>query len=359
MTSPNNNCSSQDKSFCFCLYIDWKRFRGKNFKLLYNLMRELTKQVREDIASWIGLFCPLCFAGADKIYRDGAEGRKHSSQVTRYCCSVCGNHFCDRTLNPFYRKHYPEIVILSSLVLYYELERSPEEISRSVGIPVKEEGMKHPVAETINSWIEEYSCLFAMGGRSIPLSGEFREADELYKRIDGIRAYTLGIESRESKFVVLEDCWSNDKNTLKEFLRIAISRFRKVPPRCDTDGWHGYDQPLKELGIEHGVVYHFREWKSVEGYHTNSMERFWESYRSWERKARGYKRIENSSVYTVAYETFHNFLRPHMSLDKRTPYEHHTQANPHISWHYIVVRGLLSIEPGWKKEELKTLHIPD
>jgi len=358
MTSPNNNSSAQDKSFCFCLYIDWRRFRGKSFKFLYNLMRELTRQLREDIVGWIGLFCPLCFAEADKIYRDGTENRKNSSQVTRYYCSVCGNHFCDRTLNPFYRKHYPEAVILCSLVLYYELERSPEEISRSVGIPVKEGGMKHPTSETVNSWIEEYSYLFAMGGRSMPLSGEFREADELYKRIDGRRAYTLGVESRESKLVFLEDYWSNDSNTLKEFLRYAVLRFGNIPSRCDTDGWHSYVQPLKKLGIEHGVVYHFKEWKSAEGFHTNNMERFWESYRSWERKARGYKKIENSSVYTMAYETFYNFLRPHQTLGKRTPYEHSIQANPHLSWHYLMVRGMLEIEPGWKNNEL-CLSIPD
>jgi len=358
MTSPNNNISSQNKSFCFCLYIDWKRFRGKNFKHLYNLMRELTKHLREDITAWIGLFCPLCFAERDKIYHDGTEDRKHSNHVTRYYCSVCGNHFCDRTLNPFYRKQYPETVILCSLVLYYELERSPEEISRSVGLPV-ESGIRYPTAETIYGWISEYSYLFAIGGRDIPIKEEFREADELYKRVDGMRAYTLGTESRESKLVVLEDCWSNDKKTLKEFLSLAVSRFRTVPSRCDTDGWHSYGTLLEKLGIERGIVHHFKEWKSVEGYHTNNMERFWEDYRSWERKARGYKRIENSSVYTVAYETFHNFLRPHLSLDKRTPYEHYMQANPSLSWHYIVVRGLLCAEHGWREDELKALSIPD
>jgi len=81
---------------------------------------------------------------------------------------------------------------------------------------------------------------------------------------------------------------------------------------------------------------------------------------SSEQKARGCKEIENSSVYTVAYEIFHNFLRPHPSLDKRTPYEHSNYRQyPHLSWHYIVVRGLLSIEPGWKEDELETLPIPD
>ena len=85
---------------------------------------------------------------------------------------------------------------MCSLVLYYELERSPEEISRSVGVPVKG-GMKHPTSKTIENWMKEYSYLFAMGGRSIPIKGEFREADELYKRVDGMRAYTLGVDQRE------------------------------------------------------------------------------------------------------------------------------------------------------------------
>jgi len=161
------------------------------------------------------------------------------------------------------------------------------------------------------------------------------------------------------KLVILEDCWSNDKRTLKEFLMLAISRFRDIPSRCDTDGWHGYGKLLEKLGIERGVVHHFREWKSHEGYHTNNMERFWEDYSSWERKARGYKKIQNSSIYTVAYETFHNFLRPHLSLNKRTPYEYFLQDNPHLSWHYLVVRRMLWAEPAWKEDELKALPIPD
>ena len=61
---------------------------------------------------------------------------------------------------------------------------------------------------------------------------------------------------RESKFVVLEDCWSNDKETLEEFLRLSISRFGK---RCDTDGWHSYATLLEKFGIEDGVVDHSRE----------------------------------------------------------------------------------------------------
>jgi hypothetical protein len=32
-------------------------------------MRELTILLREDITRWVGLFCPLCFAGSDKIIR--------------------------------------------------------------------------------------------------------------------------------------------------------------------------------------------------------------------------------------------------------------------------------------------------
>jgi len=163
------------KAFAFAF--NKKRFRGKNFKLLHNLMRELTKQLREDITTKRSFL--LCFAGSDKSMM---VQREESFHLNRYYCSVCGNHFCD-SKNPFYRKQYPEAVILCSLVLYYELERSPEEISRTVGIPVKE-GMKHPTTKTIDNWMKEYSYHFAIIG--IHIKGEFREADELYKSIDRI-----------------------------------------------------------------------------------------------------------------------------------------------------------------------------
>ncbi len=56
---------------------------------------------------------------------------------------------------------------MCSLVLYYELERSLEEISRSVGVPVKG-GMKHLTSKTIENWMKEYSYLFAMGEEVFP-----------------------------------------------------------------------------------------------------------------------------------------------------------------------------------------------
>jgi len=81
---------------------------------------------------------------------------------------------------------------------------------------------------------------------------------------------------------------------------------------------------------------------------------------SSEQKARGYKKIENSSVYSNLQDIPQFPQTSHLSPDKRTPYEHSNYRQyPYLSWHYIVVRGLLSIEPGWKEDELETLPIPD
>jgi len=331
------------------VYVDWNRMRNGTFRLLYRLVHDLNKGIRQDIRTLTGLFCPLCFARTEHIQGDGTEERKYSTEVVRYYCPVCGNHFSTRTLSPFYRKQYPEILILCALVLFYELRQSPREITRLLGLPI-EEGILRPTLKTVKAWLLEYAFLFGLGGLSTMPDNTrkgIREADELYKRIDGKRAYTLGTLDRRSRFVYLADAWKSDSKELREFLVDSHLRFGSKPERYDTDGWHGYQKPIEKFSIPHGVVFHKEEWKSKEGFHTNGMERYWSTYRHWLRTARGHKKMENSEIFSRGFETFYDFLRPHMTLNGNTP----AQANGIIEiqpWHHLVIKGMLANEPGWR-----------
>lgn len=339
----------KNKSFCFVAYVDWNRMRNGTFRLLYRLIHDLNDDIREGIRAVIGLFCPLCFASKEHIQLDGTEKRKYSTEVIRYYCSVCGNHFSTRTLSPFYRKQYPEVLILCALALFYELRQSPREITRLVGLPL-EEGILRPTLKTVSAWLLEYAYLFGLGGLNMMPDNygkDIREADELYKQINGERAYTLGTLDRGSRFVYLADAWKADSKELQEFLMNSHLRFGSKPKRYETDGWHGYQKPIEKLSIPHGVVFHKDEWKSKEGFHTNGMERYWSTYRLWLRTARGYKKMENSDIFSRGFETFYDFLRPHMTLNGNTP----AQAKGIIEiqpWHHLIVKGMLVNEPGWR-----------
>lgn len=330
-------------------YVDWNRMRNGTFRLLYRLVHDLNDEIREDIQTVIGLFCPLCFASKEHIQLDGTEERKYSTKIIRYYCLICGNHFSTRTLSPFYRKQYPEVLIICALALFYELRQSPREITRLIGLPV-EEGIKRPTLKTVSTWLMEYIYLFGLGGLDMMPDNsrkDIREADELYKRINGERAYTLGTLDRESRFVYLSDAWKADSKELQEFLMNSHLRFGSKPERYETDGWHGYQKPIEKFSIPHGVVFHKDEWKSKEGFHTNGMERYWSTYRLWLRTARGYKKMENSDIFSRGFETFYDFLRPHMTLKGNTP----AQAKGIIEiqpWHHLIVKGMLVNESGWR-----------
>lgn len=357
MSVTNEIKDTKDKSFCFVCYVNWSRMRNGDFRILYRLVRELNDLIRESISEWIGLFCPLCFAGPDSIWMEGKEDREYSNSVRRYECKDCGNRFSERTLSPFYRRRYPEVVISAAVVLYYELERSPKEISRLIGIPEENE-LRSPCIKTIQEWILIYSFLLALGGRSIPLPMDgIWESDELYKRVRGKRAYTLGMESRESKIIHLMDSWGASSKDLEESFILAHSRFGSKPEMYQSDEWHGYQKVLSGMGIEHGTVCHSKEYVSKEGYHDNNMERLWSTYRSWLRKARGYKRMDNSEIFTAGFESYYIFLRPHMSLDNRTPAKS-SGLEFDSSWHYLLTRGQFVIEPAWLKAE-NECPIPD
>ncbi|MEX2706521.1 MAG: hypothetical protein Q6352_014910 [Candidatus Freyrarchaeum guaymaensis] len=67
------------------------------------------------------LRCPHGDCGSRSIIKYGKGKRKNIPDVQRYLCKACGRTFCDRAGTPYYRKHYPALVMLTCLDLFHAL----------------------------------------------------------------------------------------------------------------------------------------------------------------------------------------------------------------------------------------------
>ncbi|MEX2706821.1 MAG: hypothetical protein Q6352_016435 [Candidatus Freyrarchaeum guaymaensis] len=67
------------------------------------------------------LRCPHGDCGSRSIIKYGKGKRKNIPDVQRYLCKARGRTLCDRAGTPYYRKHYPALVMLTCLDLFHAL----------------------------------------------------------------------------------------------------------------------------------------------------------------------------------------------------------------------------------------------
>ena len=96
----------------------------------------------------------------------------------------------------------------------------------------------------------------------------------------------------------------------------------KKPKVIITDGLHSYEEAYRkefwEINRETRPL-HIKHIRLQGDMNNNKMERLNGEFRDREKVVRGIKK--DSSVLFSGYQMYHNFLRPHMGLDGKTPAE--------------------------------------
>ncbi len=93
----------------------------------------------------------------------------------------------------------------------------------------------------------------------------------------------------------------------------------KNPRVLITDGAPNYIDGARAFSTPHQRVTHIREIRLTGKVHNNKMERMNGEIRDREKVMRGLKN-EDTAILT-GMQVFHNFIRPHMALDGKTPAE--------------------------------------
>ena len=253
--------------------------------------------------------CPRC--NSDEIVRHGIRHNKFGD-IQRFTCKSCANRFVVN-LGFERMKHNPQ-AITSAMQLYFSGEslRHTQDSLRLLGTQVS--------YQTIHNWISKYVSLMDKYVDKIqPQVGNAWRTDELYVKVRGNQKYLFALMDDETRFwiaqqVATHKATSDVRPLFREGKRIA----GKNPSTLISDGAPNFSDAFSEFYTNtNPKAKHIREITLNGERHNNKMERMNGEMRDREKVIRGVKSVE-SPIFKGS-QIFHNYIRPHMGLEGKTP----------------------------------------
>ena len=208
-------------------------------------------------------------------------------------------------------------VITSSIQLYFTGEslRNVQKFIRLQGVNVSH--------KTVYVWIKKYTKLMeSYVEKIVPQVGDTWRADEVYTKVKGDMKYLFALMDDETRFWIAQEVAdSKFKHDARGLLKKGKEVAQKKPRVFITDGLPAYhDAFQKEYGgVRKGSPIHIRHIAIHGDRNNNKMERLNGEFRDREKVVRGLKKVE--SPLLSGYQIYHNYVRPHMGLDGKTPAE--------------------------------------
>jgi transposase-like protein len=254
------------------------------------------------------------FCGSENIVKNSVR-HNQNGDIQRYKCKACEKRF---SINLGFEKMKatPQIVT-SAMQLYFtgESYRNVQKFLKLQGVNVDH--------STILRWVKKYVTLMQNYLQKIkPNVSDTWRADELYVKINGNLKYLFAMMDDETRFWIAQEvAETKDKHDTRNLLRMSKEITGKKPMTFITDGLPSYhDAYKKEFWTLKGPrTEHIRHIKLSGDMHNNKMERINGEVRDREKVMRGLKKDETPVL--TGYQLYHNFIRPHESLNGKTPSE--------------------------------------
>lgn len=263
--------------------------------------------------------CKYC--GADGAVKFGTY-----KGVQRYWCKVCQRKFkADDTL--FHMKTDTNLVS-SALNMYYE------------GMPIRairrnllQEHSQAPSTATIYEWIQKYTQYATDSVKDThPMVGDIWIADETVLKIDGKKVWLWDIIDDKTRFLLATRLSQSrtGQNAQTLFSR-AVQMAGKSPKAVVTDKLKSY------LDVDYGDTEHIQGGIARAGEDSTQMiERFHGTLKQRTKVMRGLKNFETALDFTDGWLVHYNYLRPHESLQDKTPAQVSGIVYPYQNWADII-----------------------
>lgn len=218
-------------------------------------------------------------------------------------------------------EHKPEIVTLA-LDLYFKglsYRDIVDHLRQFYKIKVT-----HP---TIINWVKRFVKLVKDNvNELIPqVSGKW-QADEMTAnvKIKNERWWLWNLIDEETRFLLVSELSKGrTQEDAKRVFRLAKERAGKRPDRIKTDGlWQYIEAYKKEFRtLRKPRTEHVRHIRFEDEDNTNLIERLQGTVREKEKVMRALWPGESAPTFTDAFRFYYNFIKPHMSLNGKTPAE--------------------------------------
>jgi putative transposase len=287
------------------------KFRGVKCKHIYAV--EFSKSLRAEVS--VRRIAPIenlsecIYCGSQNLMRAGKRKNK-AGTIQKYLCRDCQKYF---TFNIGFErmKHNPQ-AITTSLQLYFSGEslRNTTKALELMGIKVS--------YRTILNWIKKYVRLMRDYAETLkPTVSDTFRADELYVKIGGNMKYLFAMMDDETRFWIAQEvAETKEKHDARTLFMRAKRLMGKQPKTLITDGLPSY---AKACEWAFDGTQHIREIRLSGKVHNNKMERLNGEIRDREKTMRGLKKRRTPILEGM--QIYHNFVKPHMSLNGKTPSE--------------------------------------
>ncbi len=293
-------------------------YRGVKCKHIFAV--EFSKSLRAEVAvrriEPIENLTECIYCGSKHLKKDGIR-RNKSGNIQKFYCRDCHKYF---SFNIGFEKmkHNPQAVT-TAMQLYFSGEslRNTQKSLKLLGVEVSH--------KTVFMWIKKYVRLMRDYSEKItPNVSDTWRADEIYIKIKGNMKYLFAIMDDETRFLIAQEvAETKEKHDARMLFHRAKRLMAKQPKTLITDGLRSYSIANEYVFCqsdnpeEH--TKHIRHIRVQGDRNNNKMERLNGEIRDREKTMRGIKK--RRTVILQGYQLYHNFIRPHESLDGKTPAE--------------------------------------
>ena len=250
--------------------------------------------------------CKYC--GSQNLIK---KGKSRDKQV--YGCKDCGHKFVDN--GNYVKMRTNKRAIVTALDLYFEglsVRKIKRQLRKIFGIGVTQ--------VAIWKWVKKYSELVKEYVDTLKLehhSGEFH-ADETVVFCDGIEKWFWEIIDEKTKFMLASHLSDVRKvDDAEKLFHEAKMRIKERPEHIYTDGLWAYRAGFKWTFYSMGTE--LVQSVGINSRVTNNVaERLHGTLKDRLKVTRG---LETAEAMLKGWFVHYNFVRPHQSLDGRTPAE--------------------------------------
>jgi transposase-like protein len=255
------------------------------------------------------------FCKSESIIKWGLRHNKYGN-IQKFSCKSCSKFF---TVNLGFEKmkHNPQ-AITTAMQLYFSGE-SLRNVARSLRLLGTQ--VSH---QTIYRWIAKYTELMQKYVDKItPQVSDTWATDELFLKVKGNMKYLYAMMDEQTRFWIAQEV-ADTKYTadVRPLFQLAKAVAGKTPKTLVSDGaanFHeAYNKEFRTLNVETRTE-HIRHIRLAGDFNNNKMERMNGEIRDREKVMRGLERKDSPILAGV--QIYHNFVKPHMALDGKTPAE--------------------------------------
>jgi transposase-like protein/DNA-directed RNA polymerase subunit M/transcription elongation factor TFIIS len=274
---------------------------------------KLWKLIKAEIEETEEILCPKC--GNAGIKKSGIRKNKFGEKQ-RYECLVCGKRFVKDLAFKGLKADRKTIAL--ALDLFYKgvsQRKIKDTLEQFMGVEVSQ--------PTINRWIQRFTRLINKYAETLkPQVGDTWNVDELKMKQHGEWKWVWSVLDKETRFW-LADHISTERKVSDA--RIPFAKAKEVaeknPQTIVTDGLHAYKQAFNKefFTLKKPRTEHVSHIKLSGDMNNNIAERLNGTIREREKVTRNLK--EQAPTIIEGYRNYYNLVRPHQSLNGKTPAE--------------------------------------